>query len=57
MIEPTSCSIEFKRQSNASCNTGNDAKEETDAEAITDAKHNRIGYRAGKQPQRTVLSA
>ena len=56
MIEPASRSIKFNRQRDAGRNTGSQAKEQTKPEAIADAEDKRVGYRAGDQPQRTVLS-
>src|SRR5436853_1755583 len=56
MIQPTSCSTEFNRQGDTGRDTGSQAKEETEAEAVADAEDNGVRYRTGKQPQRTVLS-
>ena len=56
MIQATSCSTEFNRQSDTGGDTGSQAKEETEAEAVADAEDNGVRYRTGKQPQRTVLS-
>src|ERR1700731_2305436 len=47
VIEPASCSIEFNRQRDARRNTGSQAEEETQAEAVADAKDKRVRYRAG----------
>src|SRR5256884_4131552 len=56
MIQPASCSTTFNRQGDTGRDTGSQAKEEPQAEAIADAKNNRVRDRTGKQPQRTVLS-
>jgi hypothetical protein len=57
MIQATSCSTEFNRQGDTGGDTGSQAKEETKAKAVPDPEHNGVRYRAGKQPQWTVLSA
>ena len=56
MIQSTSCPAEFNRQGDAGCDTGSQAKEETEAQAVADAEDNGVRYCAGKQPQRTILS-
>jgi hypothetical protein len=56
MIQPTSCSTELNRQSDTGGDAGSQAKEETEPEAVADAEDNRVRDRAGKQPQRPVLS-
>src|SRR5258708_17993334 len=57
MVESAICQIVLNRQGHAGRNAGSQAKEEAKPEAITDAEDNGVRYRAGKQPQRTVLSA
>src|SRR5215470_12944083 len=57
MRQPTSGAVEFNRHCNPGRNTGGHAKKETKSKAIPDAEDNRVGHRAGKQPQRAMLSA
>jgi hypothetical protein len=57
MIQPASCSAKFNRQGDAGCDTGGQSEEETKAKAVADAEDNGVRYRAGEQPQRTVLSS
>src|SRR5215813_1351650 len=56
MRQPASCSVEFDRHCNAGRNTGGHAKKETKAKAVPDAEDDGVGHRAGKQPQRAMLS-
>ena len=56
MLKTASCPIEFNRQSDTSCDSGGQAKEETKAEAVADSKNDGVRDRAGKQSQWTVLS-
>src|SRR6266850_5053758 len=56
MIQPPSCSAELNRQSDTGGDTGSQAEEKTEAEAVADAEDNGVRDRAGKQAQRTMLS-
>jgi hypothetical protein len=56
VIQPASCSIVLDPQRDAGRNAGSESKEETQADAVTDAEDERVGYRAGKQSQWTMLS-
>src|ERR1700688_4208232 len=55
MMQAASCSIEFDRNRDTGRYARSQAKEETEAKAVADSENDGIGYRAGKQPQRTVL--
>src|SRR5262249_10525253 len=44
------------RHCNPGRNTGGHAKKETKSKAVPDAEDDRVGHRAGKQPQRAMLS-
>lgn len=57
MIQSTSYSIEFGRGSNARRDTGGEAEEGTEADAVTDAEDDRVGYGPRKQSQWTMLAA
>jgi hypothetical protein len=57
MVQAASRPIELNRQGNACRNSGDQAEKRTQAQAVTDTEDQRISYRAGKQPQGTVLSA
>ena len=48
---------QFYRQGEAGGKSGSKAKEETKAKAVADAENEGVGYRAGEQAKRTVLSA
>jgi hypothetical protein len=56
MIQPARCPAEFNREGNTGGDTGSQAKEETEAQAVADAEDNGVCDRAGKEAQRTVLS-
>ncbi len=56
MRQTASCSIEFNRDREAGCETRGEAKEQTQANAISDSENDRVRHGTGKQPQRAVLS-
>src|SRR5437016_426656 len=57
MILVASCSLEFDRDGNAGRCAGSEAKEKPQTDAEADSEHDRVRYRPGNQPQRTVLAA
>src|SRR5580704_7504816 len=56
MIQPARCPAEFNREGDTGGDTGSQAEEETEAQTVADTENNGVGYRAGKQAQRTVLT-
>ena len=57
MFQTTRCSIEFNRDRDTGRNPCCEAKKQTEANAVADAKDDGIRYRPGKQPQRAVSPA
>jgi hypothetical protein len=57
VVQATRGAIELNRKSYASCDTGREAKEKTEAKTVSDSEDDRVGYRSGKQSQRPMLAA
>jgi Tol biopolymer transport system component len=57
MLQPARRSVEFDRDGNAGGDARSEAEEETKSQAVADSENDRVGHRAGEQPQRAVLPA